>query len=307
MRKSLFLLTALAVGGVFVAVSTGGGQPQKAATEPKPDTKSDEQTIRQMIAAFAEKFNKGDLSGIGNDWAEDAEYIDEAGKHTKGRKNIVAMFKKHAAEAKGAKVNLKVTNVRFLKGDVALQDGVSVQTAADGSTDEGRFTVVWFKTDGNWKIHSARDLPSEAGIEGHDAALKELQWLIGEWEAEKGNVSVTAKWGLSKAFLMQEYKVKEADGELHVMQLVGFDPLTGQMKSWTFDSRGGYGEGLWKREGNSWVGQTAGVLPGGQTGNAVNVIRYVDDKSMVFEVRDREVGGQPLPNAEVKFTRKSAP
>ena len=38
MRKSLFLLTALAVGGVFVAVSIGGGQPQKAATEPKPDT-----------------------------------------------------------------------------------------------------------------------------------------------------------------------------------------------------------------------------------------------------------------------------
>jgi hypothetical protein len=133
-----------------------------------------------------------------------------------------------------------------------------------------------------------------------------VQWLIGEWEAEKGNVTMSTKWNLGKAFLMQEYKVKEGDGEMHVIKLLGFDPLTGQMKSWTFDSRGGYGEGLWKREGNSWVGQTAGVLPGGQTGSAVNVLRYVDDKSMVFQTRDREVGGQPLPNAEVKLVRKSA-
>src|SRR5262249_21583371 len=216
-------------------------------------------------------------------------------------------FKKAAADNKGAKIDLKVTSVRMLKGDVALLDGTSTQTAANGTADEGRFTTVWFKTDGKWMIRSARDLPSEGAAEGHDSVLKELQWLVGEWEAENGAVNITAKWSLGKAFLMQEYKIKEGEGELQVMQLVGFDPLTGQVKSWTFDSRGGYGEGLWKREGNSWVGQTAGVLPGGQTGNAVNVIRYVDAKSMVFQTRDREVGGQPLPDAEIKLTRKSAP
>src|SRR5262245_38104955 len=307
MRQSLFVLIALAVGGIFIAVGTGGGQPQKSADEAKPSGNSDEQTLRHMIAAFAAAFNKGDLSAIGGAWAEDAEYIDESGKQIKGREAIVAMFKKAASEAKGSKMELKVTSVRMLKGDVALLDGASTQTAADGTVDEGRFTSVWFKTDGKWMIRSARDLPADATTVGTESALKELQWLIGEWEAEKGAVNVTSKWGLGKAFLLQEYKIKEGEGELQVMQLVGFDPLTGQVKSWTFDSRGGYGEGLWKREGNSWVGQTAGVLPGGQTGNAVNVIRYVDAKSMVFQTRDREVGGQPLPDAEIKLTRKSAP
>jgi uncharacterized protein (TIGR02246 family) len=307
MRKSLFILIALAAGVTYFAVGTGDGQPQKPASDSKPSGDSDEQTIRKMVAAFAEAFNKGDLSAIGGAWAEDAEYIDEAGKEIKGREAIVAMFKKAASELKGGKIELKVTSVRILKGDVALQDGVSTQTAADGTIDEGRFTAVWFKSDGKWMIRSARDLPSDAAAAaGHDPALKELQWLVGEWEAEKGAVTVSSKWGLGKAFLMQEYKVKEGEGELQVMQLIGFDPLTGQLKSWTFDSRGGYGEALWKREGHSWVGQTAGVLPGGQTGTAVNVIRYVDDKSMQFQSRDREVGGQPLPNAEVKLTRKSA-
>jgi uncharacterized protein (TIGR02246 family) len=307
MRQSLFVLTALAVGGVFIAVGSGGDQPQKSTTETKPSSDADEQAIRKMIAAFVEHFNKGDLSNVGGAWAEDAEYIDESGTHTKGREAIVAMFKKAAAESKGSKMELKVTSVRMLNGDVALLDGASTQTAADGTVDEGRFTTVWFKTNGKWMIRSARDLPAEStAADNQSAALKELQWLVGEWEAEKGGVTVSAKWGLGKSFLVQEYKVKEGEGELQVMQLVGFDPLSGQVKSWTFDSRGGYGEGLWKREGNSWVGQTAGVLPGGQTGNAVNVIRYVDGKSMVFEARDREVGGQPLPNSEVKLHRKSA-
>src|SRR5262245_16275008 len=152
MRKSLFILIALAAGVTYFAVGTGDGQPQKPATDAKPSGDSDGQAIRQMVAAFAEAFNKGDLSNIGGAWAEDAEYIDEAGKQIKGREAIVSMFKKHASEAKGAKIDLKVTNVRILKGDVALQDGVSVQTAADGTVDEGRFTAVWFKTDGKWMI-----------------------------------------------------------------------------------------------------------------------------------------------------------
>src|SRR5262245_47367572 len=180
MRKSLFLLIVLAVGGIFIAVGSGGGQPQKPAGD------SDEQTIRKMVAVFAEAFNKGDLSAIGGAWAEDAEYIDEAGKQIKGRDNIGAMFKKAATENQGAKMELKVTSVRMLKGDVALLDGASTQTSADGTVDEGRFTTVWFKNDGKWMIRSARDLPSDGAAAGPESVLKELQWLVGEWEAEKG-------------------------------------------------------------------------------------------------------------------------
>ena len=87
---------------------------------------------------------------------------------------------------------------------------------------------------------------------------------------------------------------------------LSYDPLTDQIRSWTFDSRGGYGEALWTRQGNSWVAETAGVLPGGQTGSAVNVIRYVDDNTFVFQARDRQVGGEPIPDAEVRLVRKSA-
>jgi uncharacterized protein (TIGR02246 family) len=298
MRKTIIPLAFLAICLLFLAVGNGGGQAPAA---------NDEQAIRKTVEAYASAFNKGDLAALGAVWAPDAEYIDEKGKATKGRDAIAALFKQQFAEQKGAKIAFKVTNIRPLTTDVILQDGVSTLTTADGTVDEGRFTAVWFKKDGKWLLRSARDLPYDASTTpGAAGALKNLQWLVGNWEGEKGGISLTARWALNQAFMTLEYKIKEADGEMHVMQLIGFDPLTGQTKSWTFDSHGGYGEGLWAREGNRWVATTAGVLPDGGTGTATNIVRYVDDHSFVFQTRDREIGGQPIPDGEVKLVRKSA-
>jgi uncharacterized protein (TIGR02246 family) len=298
MRKTLAAIGLLMLCFAVLSVSPGGGQA------PATD---DAQTIRQAVAGYADAFNKGDMESIASLWAPDAEYVNEQGTVTKGRDNIAALFKRYATDLKGTKLILKVTSIRPLKGNIALQDGKSAYTRPDGSVDDGRFTAVWIKTDGKWQIQSVRDLPAEEGDAAHPSArLKELQWMIGNWEGANGSVKVNVRGIMNQAFLFMEYKTKLGDTELNVVQLVGFDPLTDQMKSWMFDSQGGYGEGLWSRDGHSWVGQTVGVLPNGQTGSAVNVIRYVDDNTFTFRVRDREVAGQPIPDAETKLVRKAA-
>lgn len=301
MRKTAVVVGLLTVCLLGLTVRSGDGQAPTAKDDPAMS-----KAIGQAVAAYAEVFNKGDLKALGAVWAADAEYIDEQGTVTRGRDAIVALFKQHLADLKGAKIVFKVTSVRALTPDIAMQDGASTITMPDGSVDEGRFTAVWFKKDGKWFIRSARDLPYEAtDTVGATGALKELQWMIGNWEGEKGGVQVTVRWTLNRAFLSQEYTVKDPAGDMQVTQLVGFDPLTGQIKSWTFDSRGGYGEGLWTREGNAWHVETAGVLPNGQTGTALNVIRYVDDQHVVFQARNREIGGQPIPDSEVKLVRST--
>jgi uncharacterized protein (TIGR02246 family) len=301
MRKTAIVVGLLAVCLLGLTVRSGDGQAPAGKDDPAI-TKA----IGQAVAAYAEVFNKGDLKALGAVWAEDAEYIDENGTVTKGRDAIAALFKQHLADMKGAKVAFKVTSVRPLTADIAMQDGVSIITRPDSSVDEGRFTAVWFKKDGKWLIRSARDLPYDAGeTVGATGALKDLQWMIGTWEGEKGGVQVTVRWTLNRAFLSQEYTVKDPAGEMLVTQLVGFDPLSGEIKSWTFDSRGGYGEGLWTRDGNAWNVETVGVLPNGQTGSALNVIRFVDDNHVVFQARDREIGGQPIPDSEVKLVRSA--
>jgi uncharacterized protein (TIGR02246 family) len=299
MRKTIICVGVLALCLMGFMVKSDDGQ----APSPQDD-KAIHQAIQQAVAAYAEACNKGNLPAIATVWATDAEYIDEQGTVTKGRNAIAALFKQYLSDLKGAKVEFKVTNIRPLTADVAMQDGMSIITRPDGSVDEGHFAAVWFKKDGKWMLRSVRDLPHEGAEEiGAAGSLKDMQWMIGDWEAEKGTVRVSVRWTMSRAFLSTEYTVKDTQGDMKVMQMIGFDPLTGQIKSWTFDSRGGYGEGLWNREGNAWVVETVGVLPNGQTGSAINVIRYIDDDHVVFHARDREIGGQPIPDSEVKLTR----
>jgi uncharacterized protein (TIGR02246 family) len=295
MRKTLISLGLLAVG--LLGLTVHGDEGRAPATD-------DGRAIRQAVSAYADAINKGDLAALSAYWADDAEYIDEKGTVTRGREAIAALFKHFLADIKGSKIALHVTRVRPLTADVAMQDGTSTLTRPDGSVDDGRFTAVWAKQGGKWLIRSARDLPTESADAG--GALKELQWMVGDWEGAKGEVRVSVRWTLNKAFLVNTYQVKGPAGELQVTQLMGHDPLTGRIKSWTFDSHGGYGEGLWTREGNTWSIETAGVLANGETGTAVNIIRYVDDDNAVFQARDREVGGQPIPDSEVKLVRKAA-
>jgi hypothetical protein len=103
---------------------------------------------------------------------------------------------------------------------------------------------------------------------------------------------------------VQDYTVAGKDGDdLRVTQWIGFDPSTAQIRSWTFDSRGGYGDGLWTREDNTWRSETTGVLPDGRIGTSFNTIRFVDDTHLEWRSTGRNVEGQPMPDAEVRLVR----
>lgn len=301
MRKLLVLLGVMVP--VLLLVDPRPGEGQAAPGE-------EAQAVRNATAAYTAAFNKGDEKGVDASWAVDGEYVDEAGKVTKGREAIAALFRPYFTEKdlKGSKMEIAIDSLRVIKGDVALQDGIATITAPDGAASRTRYASVWSKVDGKWLIHSARDLPYGGDESASSAAssLKDLEWLVGQWEGDKGNVNITVRWALDRKFLEQEYKAKRGDTDLTVKQFIGFDPLTGQLKSWYFDSRGNYGEGLWERDGNSWLVQTAGVLSTGLTGTGRNVFRFVDDQSFIFQSKDREIEGQPIPDAAVTLTRKPA-
>src|SRR5262249_51699177 len=87
-------------------------------------------------------------------------------------------------------------------------------------------------------------------------------------------------------------------------QTIGIDPRTGQLSSSTFDDEGGRGEGLWFRDGNRWVMDSAGVLPDGTETLAVNIITRLNDNEFVWRSVDRTVGDNEVPDAEpVKLVR----
>ena len=310
-RNPRFLAPALLLAGVaglafwLTHDSDAVGQPAKGKTA------DEEQAIRQAQANYIVAMNKGDLDAILAFWAADADYVDEAGKMTKGKDAIAALYRKVLPTLKDTKISGKIHSIKFLRPEVALADGSIDHAAADGTKDSNRYAVVWTKTDGKWLISSARDLPAEV-IDLPSLAyaqLKPLEWLVGEWvdDDPKKDVSIRVTWDKNKTFLLANYTIKQDDGEpLEVSMRIGWDGLNGRVRSWVFDSNGGFGEGFWKKDGKKWIVGTSGVLPDGGSGGATNEYEFVDAKTFIWRSADREVDGQPLADAEVKFVRKAS-
>ena len=314
--RFIAVLALITAAFVFVAVANRGPRPADAA-EPKPVGKAasqpapnpDAAAVRQAVADYVAALNKGDLNGIMAFWAPDAEYVAEDGNVTHGKQGIADLFKEVLPQFKGQKVTGRVRSVRTLHTDVVLADGSLEFAATDGTRDVNPYTAVWVKADGKWLISSARDLPNEAADAPSLASthLQPLEWLVGEWvdDSPKADVHLTCKWGPNKAFLVMNYEVRrEGQEPLQVTQRIGWDPHNGLVRSWVFDSQGGFGEGQWSRDGRRWVVECSGVLPDGGTGGSTNVWEYVDGKTFVWRATDREVDEQPVGDVEVKFVRK---
>jgi uncharacterized protein (TIGR02246 family) len=301
MRKHLIFVGLLAT--VLLGLPAFSGQGQAPA--------SDEQAVRKAAAAYFEAMNKGDLDGLMACLAPDADFIDEDGKTTRGHDALAARFKGLLPTLKGSKVAGKVASVKFLRPEVALVDGSIEVAAPDGTKDSNRYAVVWVKSGDKWVISSARDLPAE--VEDVPSLsypqLKSLEWLTGDWadDSGKGLVQIKCKWAPNKSFLVMDYEVKsEGADPMLVTQRIGWDPVNNKVRSWVFDSTGGFGEGNWQRDGNKWVVGASGILADGGTGGSTNIYQFKDDNTFLYRSVDREVDGQPVADVEVKFVRKAA-
>jgi hypothetical protein len=89
------------------------------------------------------------------------------------------------------------------------------------------------------------------------------------------------------------------------MQVIGWDESTKQIRSWVFDSDGGFGDGIWSRKENRWTIKSTGTLPDGGKSSAVQIMTQVDGDSFKWQSVNREVDGELLPNVdEVLIVRK---
>ncbi len=297
--RTLLGLAVLAAGLIFTFSQV---QDRPATAAPKDD----EQAIKAATDAYAAAFNKGDVQAALAYWAPDAEYIDEAGKNTKGHEALTALFTAVFKENRGARISIKTGAIRFFN-DVAWQDGQAGIVQASGTEESNPFTAVWTKKDGKWLLSLVREqnnAPAEKD-ETHPR-LKDLAWLVGEWSHEEKDVKTTihARWMKGQKFLLIDLTVSTKGAEtMSLVQVVGWDPTGDRLHSWVFDTRGGFGEGYWARKGGAWNVEVAGVLADGRPGTGTNIWKPVDDNSFVFEATDREVGGHPMPEVKVTYHR----
>jgi uncharacterized protein (TIGR02246 family) len=262
----------------------------------------DEAGVRQAIASYVDAFNQGDAAAVAAHWSESGEWIDPTGTPIQGRDAILAEMKAYFSSDTKPKIELLDLSVRFLAPSVAVEQGTALVTRPDMGASESPYFAIHVLEDGKWQLSSVRELaPRPLPPPSHYEQLKDLEWLIGNWVDDQGGAAVTLRgeWTANRNFISRSFTVMIEDRiDMSGTQVIGWDPAAETIRSWVFDSDGGFTEGVWTRRDDGWSVRSVGVLPDGRKSSMVTIMRPIDNDTFTLQSVSREVDGELLPNID---------
>jgi uncharacterized protein (TIGR02246 family) len=101
--------------------------------------------------AFITAFLRGDAQAVADLYTETAQVIAPGAPVARGRSAIAAAWQK-SINAGVKDIALNTAEVESA-GDLAIETGVVRLVGRDGGVSEGRYVVVWKRTNGQWKLH----------------------------------------------------------------------------------------------------------------------------------------------------------
>lgn len=268
----------------------------------------EEAAIRKALEAYIVAFNKADAKAVASMWTPEAVYLNPlSDERVVGREAIEKQMADTFAETKGIKLEATTTSIQFISPGVAVEHGTAKLSQANQTLEDTQYTAIYVKRDGQWLL----DRLTEEEIvtpPSHYEQLKELEWMIGRWvdQDDRASVVTDCKWARNNNFLVRTFEVQVRDRiDMSGMQIIGWDPSAKQIRSWVFDSDGGYGQGIWTKKENRWYVQQSGVLHDGRKSSSVNIFTYLDANTFTLQSVNRTVDGELLPNVdEVKITKE---
>ena len=282
----------------------------------RADQAEDEAAIRKSDDAYVEAYNKHDAKALAEMWSPEAVYVDpETGEEAVGREEIEKEFAETFEGLKDAKLEIDVKSIKFLSPNVAVESGTARIVRPNEEPDESTYSALFVKRDGKWLLDRVtEDQPPAppAPPPSNYEHLKDLEWMVGSWidndEDGQATIQTDCDWAKNKNFMTRSFAVVIGDQvNMAGMQIIGWDPVAKQIRSWVFDSDGGFAEGKWTRKGNRWLIQQTGTLPDGSKSSAVNIMKQIDNDSFTWQSVQRSVNGDILPNVdEVTVVRKPA-
>lgn len=259
---------------------------------------------------FVDAYAARDAKAIGELFTEEAEFLDELGVRVEGRDAIVNRFEQAFANSPDALIeSIDITKVKYLGDSVALEEGfVMSSESEDMPRTSNKYAAIHQKgDDGVWRISILKDFPREES--GRTEQLAQLSWMVGEWVNESSDtlVETTCRWSDDQNYLLRQFVVKTADGrEMSGVQRIGWDPIRKKLRSWTFDSEGGFFSGYWARTSDGWLITSEGVSADGEPVVASATYQLVSFDRIVWQYKTLIVGDSVTDShAPVTMVKKS--
>ena len=266
------------------------------------EREADRAAIRKVMQSFVAAFEKGDAAQVATHLTAGAEMIPGDAPGIRGREAIQKACAEHFKRHPQQKITLEPESLRFISKDTAIEEGLMRTSVEQDAPTTQRYNLFHVREDGKWLLAGIREWPSA----GEGTELRDLEWLIGSWQAKRADVEVhtTYEWLGNKAFIRGNISVREKDRSVSAMQLIGIDPQTGELAIWVFESDGGVAQGTCTRDGKAWVFETKGLTADGGELGAKNILVRVNNDTITWQpvnltIDDEEIGDLP----PVKVTR----
>lgn len=280
----LILLTAACLAGC--------GQVQS-------NKEADKKAIRNAVQAYQEAYNQRDDVKLSALWSSNASYLNPiTGESAEGREAIEKLFKERFAKGEKKHLEIEIKNIEFPNEEEAIENGVIKVTVPDQPEQQMAYEVKFIKENGKWLVNAINEIKLQESI-SHFEQLKDLEWLVGKWEDSDDNVQIlfNNQWDKYKNFITVNFKMNIYDqDDIEGKQIIAWDPVKDAIRSWVFDSDGGFGEGTWKKTDKSWYATMHYTLGDGRIASSINIYTPVDNHSYTFASVEREVDGEILPD-----------
>lgn len=296
---------APATKAATTAVEPATASIESSATTASPDPVETE--IRASVEDFVKTFNAGDATKLATHFADSGEIIDEDGNQYQGTAEVKDLFTAFFTKFPGAKLFMDIESVRSVAPNVVIEEGTRVTTTKEEKDQaQVRYSAVRTKLGDRWVIASWREFSDDPAPTPTDH-LAGLDWLIGEWINEGSDAVVKIKytWSDDKNFILANLDIQKAGQDaMKCSQRIGYDPAQQKIRSWLFDSDGGFSEGIWAATDKDWIVKSTATLPDGQSGSATITYTRVDDNHFKISGTQRIVGNAVEPDFDLKVVRK---
>jgi uncharacterized protein (TIGR02246 family) len=291
------LIVGLLVSSVMLADASRGGESRPV-----------QKTIEQASAAYAEAYNARNYEALADQWVEQAELI-EGGSLVVGRDAIMASIKGWLEKHAEATIQIDVEQIDLVAASLARVAGViQFSSSKDEPPIPSRFSSLRVLDGGAWRLAESVVAPS------HAAALHDLGWLIGSWQATDDKTGMTVDLVFEKAAggfaLVGRTMMRSKTGATReAIEVIHADRDDGLIRTSIIDSLGAHAEGVIESDGTTLNRVLTGVPGDAVAGSRVQYVQALTpggDGKFTLHSIERSIDGRPVPDGPpLHFTKQN--